>query len=41
MGDKNQLVTVEGGGHWRFSEDQNKRIKTEIDRFMKKNIFKN
>jgi hypothetical protein len=25
----------------RFSEDQNKKIKTEIDRFMKKNIFKN
>lgn len=41
MGDKNQLVTVEGGGHWRFSEDQNKKIKIEIDRFMKKNIFKN
>jgi hypothetical protein len=41
LGDKNELVSIEGGGHWRFSDGEHKDIKIKIDNFLEKNVQKN
>jgi|TARA_B110000305_G_scaffold24949_1_gene22738 acetyl esterase/lipase len=41
LGDRNELVSIEGGGHWRFSDEEHKDIKIKIDNFLEKNVQKN
>ena len=41
LGDRNELITVEGGGHWRFSDEQHLEIKKSVDSFLDRNVYKN
>ena len=38
---KHILITVDGGEHWRFSDQEHLAIKKQIDEFMKKEVWVN
>ena len=39
LSEKNMLITVDGGEHWRFTDEEHSAIKKQIDEFMIEEVW--